>query len=79
MEDMTDDAKALAWTLFHIEELIDKGLVDGPKLLNPAKRHEVQALVDSGYRPTDEQIHDWMANLVSGKVTSYLDQISKER
>lgn len=59
-------ADVMAFVLFHLEELVDAGLVKGPKLLTASGRAHVVGLKKSGFEPTHEEQITAIAYLQGG-------------
>ena len=54
-EEMPRLQKAILFVMCNIENLIDKGLMDGPKLVTEGGWQEFKKLEKEGFRPTDDE------------------------
>ena len=68
---MNEDEKAMLWTMALIEDLIDDGIMEGPKRITPEGWKLHDELIDDGYEPTGEQIAKCMNEL---KVEPFVDE-----
>jgi len=53
---MTEEEKALIWTIGTVEHLIDDGIMEGPKMMTAKGWLIYEQLIEEDYQPTDEQM-----------------------
>lgn len=58
-------ANATIVTLYNLECLIDKGIVEGPKLLTESGRKEAEKLIAEGFECTEEEIDIVMSHFMN--------------
>lgn len=59
-------AAALLYTTLIMEELIDKGMVSGPKILTASGKDMVEKMKAAGYEPSTKEIEMCTAYLAQG-------------
>lgn len=65
---LTRTAQALAMTLFYLDGLVAKGLVDGPRMLTPEGKAQAQAINDEGFEFAPGEMEECMHFILSGGV-----------
>lgn len=53
----TNEEKIILFMIYTSEQLIDTGIIEGPKYLTAAGKVTVEKWIEEGYRPTDEEMH----------------------
>jgi hypothetical protein len=72
-EELGHSEKVFLYTLYHLESLMDKGLIEGPKtLMDEGRRYYEEVLAPAGFRPTEGEITAAMRFITSGRYIEIL-------
>jgi hypothetical protein len=65
IDEASHEAKVMLFMLYYMEELIDKGLIEGPKTLSTLGKQQAERLIEQNFSVTEEEAKEAMSFLAN--------------